>query len=284
MRSAAESTSNATAYPLIGAGDPPPYSVFNAEGRAPLLLVCDHASREFPAALARLGLSKAATQRHIAWDIGAVELTRALARTFDAPAVLAGYSRLLIDCNRSLSDPSSIVAASDGELIPGNRRLTSLDRELRARSFFEPYHEAITQRLEELRRRRLIPALLSIHSFTPTLGKEPRPWHVGVLWDRDARIAVPLLERLRAVEGLVVGDNLPYSGRHPADYTVARHAESVRLPHVCLEVRQDEIQRAAGVARWARIIADALGPIIMEPALHTEERRAEKVKEGVRRG
>ncbi len=273
MRSAAESTNNQTAYPLIGAGDPPPFSVFNPQARAPLLLVCDHASREIPAALARLGLSDAASQRHIAWDIGAADLTRALARTFDAPAVLAGYSRLLIDCNRSLSDPSSIVPASDGELIPGNRRLTSLERELRARSFFEPYHEVIAQRLEELHRRRLIPALLSVHSFTPMLGRQARPWHVGVLWDRDARIAVPLLERLRAVEGLVVGDNLPYSGRHPADYTVARHAESARLPHVCLEIRQDEIETAAGVAHWARIIAHALGPIVMEPALRGEERR-----------
>ena len=268
MRSAAEPTNNQASFPLIGAGDPPPYSLLNAEGRGPLLLVCDHASREFPAARARLGLSEEASQRHIAWDIGAAELTRAVARSFDAPAVLAGYSRLLIDCNRSLSDPSSIVAASDGVPVPGNRRLTSVERELRARSFFEPYHDAVTQRLEELRRRRLIPALVSMHSFTPVLGKVPRPWHVGVLWDRDARIAVPLLERLRAVKGLVVGDNLPYSGRHPADYTVARHAESARLPHVCLEIRQDEIETAAGVARWARIIADALGPIVLESALH----------------
>ncbi len=266
MRAAAESTSNHPAYPLIGAGDPPPYSVVNADGRAPLLLVCDHASREFPAAMGRLGLAEDATRRHIAWDIGAAEVTRALARIFDAPAVLAGYSRLLIDCNRTLSDPSSIVPASDGEVVPGNRRLTSVDRELRARSFFEPYHEAIALRLEEARHRRVVPALVSMHSFTPVFGQVVRPWHVGVLWDRDARIAVPLLERLRAVPGLVVGDNLPYSGRHPADYTVARHAEGARLPHVCLEIRQDQLETAAGVEHWARIVAAALGPIVMEPA------------------
>jgi len=264
MRAAAESTTNHPAYPLIGAGDPPPYSVVNADGRAPLLLVCDHASREFPAAMGRLGLAEDATRRHIAWDIGAAEVTRALARIFDAPAVLAGYSRLLIDCNRALSDPSSIVPASDGEVVPGNRRLTSVDRELRARSFFEPYHEAIAHRLEEARRRRVVPALVSMHSFTPVFGQVARPWHVGVLWDRDARIAVPLLERLRAVQGLVVGDNLPYSGRHPADYTVARHAEGARLPHVCLEIRQDQLETAASVEHWARIVAAALGPIVLE--------------------
>ncbi len=268
MRSAAESSASHSTYPLIAAGDPPPYIEFNPHGRAPLLLVCDHASREFPGGLARLGLTAAAARRHIAWDIGAAELTRALAPLFDAPALLAGYSRLLIDCNRALTDPSSIVAASDGEVIPGNRRLTSIERELRARSFFEPYHAAIGLKLDEQRRRRLVPALVSVHSFTPVMGNEKRPWHVGVLWDRDPRIAVPLLERLRAVGGLMVGDNLPYSGRHPADYTVARHAESARLPHVCLEIRQDEIKSAAGVARWARIIADALGPILAEPALH----------------
>jgi predicted N-formylglutamate amidohydrolase len=181
---------------------------------------------------------------------------------FDAPAVLAGYSRLLIDCNRSLSDPSSIVSASDGELIPGNRRLTSVEREQRVRSFFEPYHNAIAQRLEDSQRRRVVPAFISVHSFTPVFGQQERPWHVGVLWDRDARIALPLLERLRAIDGLVVGDNLPYSGRHPADYTIARHAESAGLPHACLEIRQDQLQSAAGVERWSRIIAETLGPLI----------------------
>jgi predicted N-formylglutamate amidohydrolase len=268
MRSVAESSTSHSSHPLIAAGDPPPYSEINPHGRAPFLLVCDHASREFPASLARLGLSDQAARRHIAWDIGAGDLTRALSQLFDAPALLAGYSRLLIDCNRALTDPSSIVAASDGEVIPGNRRLTSIEREQRARSFFEPYHAAIGLKLDELRRRRLVPAFISVHSFTPMMGSEKRPWHVGVLWDRDPRIAVPLLERLRKVEGLVVGDNLPYSGRHPADYTVARHAESARLPHVCLEIRQDELETQEGVARWARIITDALGPILAEPTLH----------------
>jgi predicted N-formylglutamate amidohydrolase len=267
MRSAAESSAAQSSYPLIAAGDPSPYSEVNPTGRAPFLLVCDHASNAFPAAMARLGLSEDAARRHIAWDIGAGELTRALAQLFDAQAVLAGYSRLVIDCNRALSDPSSILATSDGEVVPGNRRLTSIERELRVRSFFEPYHSAIALKLAELNRR-AIPAFIAVHSFTPVLGNDKRPWHVGVLWDRDPRIAVPLLARLRAVPGLVVGDNLPYSGRHPADYTVARHAESARLPHVCLEIRQDQLESAAGVARWARIIVEALGPILAEPALH----------------
>ena len=268
MRSVAESSASHSHHPLIATGDPPPYSEFNPTGRAPFLLVCDHASNVFPAGMARLGLTEEATRRHIAWDIGAGDLTRALARLFDAPALLAGYSRLVIDCNRALTDPSSILAASDGEVIPGNRRLTSIERELRARSFFEPYHVAIALKLDELRRRRAGPPLISVHSFTPVMGSEQRPWHVGVLWDRDPRIAVPLLERLRQVEGLEVGDNLPYSGRHPADYTIARHAESARLPHVCLEIRQDELESAAGVERWARILVEALGPILAEPALH----------------
>jgi predicted N-formylglutamate amidohydrolase len=268
MRSVAESSTSHSSHSLIAAGDPPPYSEFNPHGRAPFLLVCDHASREFPVALARLGLSAKAARRHIAWDIGAGDLTRALSQLFDAPALLAGYSRLVIDCNRALTDPSSILAASDGEVIPGNRRLTSIEREQRARTFFEPYHAAIGLKLDELRRRRLVPAFISVHSFTPVMGTERRPWDVGVLWDRDPRIAVPLLERLRRVAGLVVGDNLPYSGRHPSDYTVARHAESARLPHVCLEIRQDKLETPEGVARWARIMADALGPILADPTLH----------------
>lgn len=268
MRPAAEPASESPDWPLIAPGDPPPYTLANEGGRAALLLVCDHASHATPRGLDRLGLDPSALARHIAWDIGAEQLARALAQRFDAPAVIAGYSRLLVDNNRALDDVTSIVAASDGVTIPGNRDLSAADRALRVRSFFNPYHGAIGERLEEFRRRALVPAFLSIHSFTPVMNDVPRPWHVGVLWDRDPRIAVPLLERLKATDGVCVGDNLPYSGRHPADYTVARHAERAGLPHVCIEVRQDLIDTPAGAERWTEILGSALTPILADPHLH----------------
>ncbi len=273
MKTAAEPTSLTPGWPLIGPGDPPPYTLANTSGRAPLLLVCDHASHAVPRALRGLGLDESALSRHIAWDIGAENLTRALAQHFDSPAVIAGYSRLLIDNNRALDDPTSIVEVSDRTPIPANRQLAAADRELRVRSFFEPYHGAVAERLDDFRRRAVVPAFLSIHSFTPVMNDTPRPWHVGVLWDRDPRIAVPLLEGLAATGEVTVGDNLPYSGRHPADYTVARHAERAGLPHVCIEVRQDLIESPPGVARWSAILATALAPILADPHLHRDWRK-----------
>lgn len=273
MKTAAGPTSQSPDWPLIGPGDPPPYTFANPNGRAPLLLVCDHASRAVPRAMQGLGLEESALARHIAWDIGAEPLARSLAQHFDAPAVIAGYSRLLIDNNRALEDATSIVAVSDGIAIPANRELTAADRELRVRSFFEPYHIAVAGRLDDFRRRAVVPAFVSVHSFTPVMNDTPRPWHVGVLWDRDPRMAVPLLERLQATGEVTVGDNLPYSGRHPADYTVARHAERAGLPHVCIEVRQDLIDAPAGVARWSTILAGALAPILADPHLHRDWRK-----------
>ena len=254
---------------LLGAGDPPPFETFHPAGRRRALIVCDHASRAIPAALRRLGLPDEATWRHIAWDIGAAELARALSARLDAPAVLAGYSRLVVDCNRRLEDPNCFVAFGDGQRVPGNENLSDPEKRLRAAACHEPYHKAIAARLQEFRRQGAVPAVISVHSFTPVLGTEVRPWNVGVLWDHDPRIAVPLLARLRAEPGLVVGDNQPYSGRHPADYTVDHHAESAGLPHVCLEVRQDELLTPSGIARWAELIGRALTDILADDSLYT---------------
>lgn len=254
--------------PLFGASDAPPFSLLNPTGRAPALIVCDHASRDIPAALNNLGLPQAALERHIAWDIGAGDLARSLARSLDAPAVLAGYSRLVIDCNRRRDDPTLILAESDGEVIPGNIGIDAAQRAERIHSCYAPYHLAVEQRLASFRMAGVVPAFISIHSFTPVLGGSVRPWHVGVLWDTDARMAAPMLEALRAVPDLNVGDNLPYSGRHPSDYTVDYHAESAGLPHLCLEVRQDLLADKEGVARWTEIIAPPIRRLLDTGKVH----------------
>jgi predicted N-formylglutamate amidohydrolase len=263
----ANDTSHDLAVPaLIGRDDPAPFVVLEEHGSAPLLLVCDHASRAIPAALNGLGLAELPSWQHVAWDIGAGELTRGLAHELDAPAVLAGYSRLVVDCNRRPDDAEAFRSESDGWPIPGNLHLTELDRRVRLGSFFDPYHECIGQMLGGFRSRSTVPLLVSVHSFSPRLGGVDRPWHAGVLWDHDESNALRLLAGLREHAGLVVGDNEPYSGRHPANYTIDRHARSTGLPHVCIEVRQDLLGSPAGIERWVRVLAGVLRSMLAIPA------------------
>jgi predicted N-formylglutamate amidohydrolase len=255
-------------HQLLTPDEPAAFERFELGHRYPVVIACDHASRRIPSQLEGLGLPEAATQRHIAWDIGAAEVARELTKRLEVTAVLACYSRLVIDCNRHIDDPTSIVSESDGQVIPGNASLSQGVREQRARACFWPYHEAIEAALQALCNGPRVPALIAIHSFTPSLSGKARPWHCGVLWDQDPRIAVPLIAALRAEEGLVVGDNEPYSGRHPADYTIDQHAENRGWPHVCVEIRQDLIADAAGASGWADRLARMLKPILEDQGLY----------------
>jgi predicted N-formylglutamate amidohydrolase len=253
--------------PLIGRDDPAPFVVLHEHGSAPALVVCDHASRAFPKAMNRLGLPELAGWQHVAWDIGAGELARGLSHALDAPAVLAGYSRLIVDCNRHPDDPEAFRRVSDGWEIPGNAALGAFERRTRLACFFDPYHEAIAAMLADFRRRDVVPLVVSVHTFTPEMAGQARPWHIGVLWDKDEASARRLMAGLRAVEGLVVGDNEPYSGKHPCDYTIDHHAEPAGLPHVCVEVRQDTLESPAGVERWVRLLARLLRELLADPDL-----------------
>lgn len=246
----------------LASGDPAPFAWHHETGSAPALIVCDHASKAVPAALGRLGLTDELLSCHIGWDIGAAKVARILAETLDAPLVLAGYSRLVIDCNRSLDDPASIPEASDNVAVPGNRALTASARQARQAAIFAPYHAAIAAAVETRLAARIMPAFIAIHSFTPVMGGKPRPWHVGVLWDEDPRIAVPLLDALREDSALVVGDNEPYSARVPQGYTVRHHAAERRLPHVAIELRQDLVGSDEGARAWALRLATVLTPIL----------------------
>ena len=246
----------------------PPYQRLSRHGRFPALLVCDHASCRVPEGMQDLGLHPRDLRRHIGWDIGAIELAQALARQLDIGLVAAGYSRLVIDCNRHLEDPSSIVTLSDQTPVPGNQGIDAVERDRRVRAYFEPYHKAIAEELQQLAQRCEAPAVIAIHSFTPEMDGHARPWHCGILWDRDARLPVPILQALALEPGVVVGDNEPYSGRHPADYTIERHAESCGWPHVCIEVRQDQLQNEPGITNWAERLARALTPLLSQPSLY----------------
>jgi len=214
-----------------------------ATAPSPLLFVCDHASNALPQGYGDLGLAAGALQTHIAYDIGAAEVTRGLAGAYQAPAILARWSRLLIDLNRGPDDPTLVMKLSDGKIIPGNRNADAAEVASRLARFHAPYHAAIADEIAHARAASRVPILVSMHSFTPAWKDVRRPWDVGVLWDRDGRLAKPLMAAL-ARAGFHVGDNEPYSGALENDCMYV-HGTMNGLPHVLIEIRQDLIATRA---------------------------------------
>jgi predicted N-formylglutamate amidohydrolase len=255
--------------PLLGPNDPPPFQLLNPQGKAPLILVCDHASNAIPESMDQLGLSATELSQHIAWDIGAAELTQRLSARLDAVAVLCGYSRLIIDCNRPPGDPTSIPKISDGIVIPSNQNLSDSQAEQRLETFFWPYHHAITNAYAQIWRHGLAPALIAIHSFTPRLQHgAPRPWHIGLLWNRDSRLKEPILKLLEADPELCVGDNVPYSGRD-VGFTMETHAGAAGLPHVEFEIRNDLLANEMGWEQWANRLEELLQTVLADQSIHS---------------
>lgn len=248
----------------MGQNDSDPVIAHNLGRFSPWLIVCDHAGREVPAALGDLGLQADAFERHIAWDIGAGALALLLGQALDAPVIRQRYSRLVIDCNRAPERADAIPEVSDGTIIPANAGLSEADRAERVRAVHTPYHAAIEKAVNARLAANLLPALLSVHSFTPQLsGGVPRPWRYGVLHDRRSRLSNAALARL-AAEGEVVGDNQPYA-MDDIDYTAPRHAIARGLEYLELEVRQDLIADEAGqtaiAAQLARLLPACLADV-----------------------
>ena len=226
----------------------------------PILLVCDHASHRFPKSLGDMGLDPFARRCHLAIDIGAGPLTEKLAESLGVTAVVHNYSRLVVDCNRQLMDPSAFLQYGDGILVPGNTNLRQADKDLRASALYWPYHTAISEQVARLQSAGPLPAFVSIHSFTPVLNGESRDWQMGVLWDRDEKTRTIFLEGLRGA-GYHVGDNEPYSGKAPQDFTIDHHAEEIGLPHVGIEIRQDLIDDDKGVEAIAAVMHDIIASL-----------------------
>jgi predicted N-formylglutamate amidohydrolase len=247
--------------PAIRAEEHDSYRVLAGRADASLILLCDHAGNALPPAYGTLGLPPEQLARHIAYDIGAAEVTRRLAAGLGVPALMTRYSRLLIDPNRGADDPTLIMRLSDGAVIPGNRRLDDVERERRRCLYYEPYHRAIDDVLDRCLASGVPPMLLSIHSFTESWKFTPRPWHVGVLWDRDRRLAEPLLEGFYAEGDLIVGDNEPYSGQLEGD-CLWQHATCRGLSNALIEIRQDLIRDATGQEAWARRLTRLVGSIL----------------------
>jgi len=246
---------------LLGPGDPPPFAIVNPAGRGSALLIADHAGRAIPRRLGRLGLDEAALNRHIAWDIGIEATTRALSALLDAPAAIAGYSRLVIDCNRPPHVASSIPLISEATTVPGNEGIAREQAAARRAQIFDPYHQRIDAIIDARRHNNMPTILVSLHSFTPVYAGIARPWHIGTLYQRDKVLPTLLLGALRAEPDLVVGDNEPYAVSDQTDYTIPVHAEARGLMNSGIEIRQDLISDQAGERSWADRLARILAEI-----------------------
>jgi predicted N-formylglutamate amidohydrolase len=238
---------------LLSPTDPPPFHVIEAREGSPYVIAADHAGRVIPQALGTLGLTPEELTTHVAWDIGIGGVSEQLAKELGAFMIAQTYSRLVIDCNRPLDSSTSIVSKSEYVDIAGNASITAEEVEARTREVFHPYHRRIEAELARRERAGEETIFLAMHSFTPRFKGFDRPWHCGVLYHRDARLARPLLELLRS-EGLDVGDNQPYFVSDDSDYGVPHYGERRGNLHVELEIRQDLIADPAAQASWGKLL------------------------------
>lgn len=244
--------------PLLSPDDPPVFTVERALGASAFVLTCDHAGREIPRKLAKLGLSEHQLSTHVAWDLGVAELGRRLSARLDAFLILHSYSRLVIDPNRPPSATDSITVLSERTRIAANEGLSSTEARERFEQLFQPYHQRLADELDARKTRAKPSILVALHSFTPVYLDETRPWHAGVLYGRDPRFGRLVLERLRSDGALLVGDNQPYSVSDASDYSLIVHGEQRGIPHVGIEIRQDLLASDADAQGWAEQLAGVL--------------------------
>ncbi|MEX1109166.1 MAG: N-formylglutamate amidohydrolase [Dongiaceae bacterium] len=253
---------------LVDRDEGPVVTIRNAVGTSEALLVADHAGCAIPRKLGTLGLGEKELGLHIACDIGIGMVTYGLSHLLDAPAVLAGFSRLVMDLNRIPGGVGSFVEVSDGIEIPGNRNLTDDDRRLRKEALFDPYHLAIMAVINTRNMRKWKTALICLHSFTPEMNGFKRPWHIGVLWNGTfGGIAERLYKSLASEPGFCIGNNEPYDARDDVGYTQRHHAVPVGMPNVLIEIRQDLIADEDGQGACAILLAKHLGPILVDEAI-----------------
>jgi predicted N-formylglutamate amidohydrolase len=232
--------------------------ILRPHGSGSIVLFCDHATNHIPAEFDDLDLPAPELARHIAWDIGAAGVTEALSELLDAPAILSGVSRLVIDCNRHTDAADLIPEVSDGTVIPGNLHLDEAARAVRIQRWFRPYHDAV-ESVFLGREARGVPSIaISIHSMTAALAGDPRPWQIALSSHLDRRLTDPVLAALRRLGDVVVGDNQPYDLDPAVDYSTPFHALRRKLPHLQVEFRQDEIADANSQHGWALRLARTL--------------------------
>jgi len=230
----------------------------NRTGAGPFVIVCDHASNFIPPRYASLGLSGENLHAHIAWDPGALGVSRRLAAVLDAPLLWPDTSRLVVDCNRDPDAPDLIAAESEGRAVPGNRGVDEAERLHRLAAVHVPYHLAIERLIEDRATAGRGTGLVAVHSFTPVYLGVSRPWEIGIVFDEDRRLSEPLVAALQDDPALTVGLNQPYGPDDRVYYTVTRHARARGLPGVMIEIRNDVIAGGAAETAWG----DRLGAIL----------------------
>ena len=240
--------------------DDAPFFTTGTDRKGPWLIACDHASNHVPNAVnnSSLGLTKDDMHRHIAYDLGAKELSQSLGNILDAPVLCSNFSRLVIDPNRGEDDPTLLMKLYDGTIIPGNHKSDTAELNKRIRNYYRPYHQAYSKLAAKKR------AILAVHSFTPQLrGQPPRPWEVGVLFGQDRRLADAVIAGLRLKENLIIGVNEPYAGHLPGD-SIDQHAQSNNKLNVLIEVRNDLIKTISEQNAWARFLAPVLQKALLD--------------------
>jgi predicted N-formylglutamate amidohydrolase len=247
--------------PAAGAAEPVAL-VENPEGRSPVLLICEPASRHLPARYGTLGLGPADLESHIAWDPGALGVAQGLSRLLDAPLIHATVSRLVLDLNREPTAPDSIWTLSERTTIPGNLDLDEGERARRVREVYEAFHGAVDAFADARKAEGQLSAVVSIHSFTPVYRDVPRPWQIGLIFNRDERCARSLEAGLKSDPALTVGMNEPYSPADRVFHTLERHAERRGLAPLMIEIRNDLIRTQDGQSSWA----NRLAPLLREAA------------------
>lgn len=249
---------------FFGEEDPAPFDLVNIEGKAPILLTCEHAGLAVPESLGRLGMDDGDFGMHFAYDIGVRELTLRLSELLDAPAILGNYSRMVADLGRREND-SAFPTVGEGKPIPGNQGLSAEDKEERFAHIYRPYHDKVVSLLDDhFLARDIIPIVLSIHSFTPVFHGEKRPWDIGFLWVQDGRVPEPLMKYFEAHD-YVVGDNEPYNLRIVRGTTVDRHADTRGLANAMIEFRHDLLRHDDDIERNAQLLCDGMKDIMKNP-------------------
>jgi predicted N-formylglutamate amidohydrolase len=243
---------------LLHPDEPSPVLEFNRDGASPFVICVDHASRMIPASLGDLGLPADELKRHVAWDIGSLQVAFKIAQAIDAPLVAQNYSRLVIDCNRDPGSPGSIPEIAEDHPVPGNIGLSAAQIEARRVEIFEPYHDHLRGLLDQRAAAGRFTIVVALHSMTELFRKERRLMHAAVMYNRDPRFARVVLALLQREPDLVVADNEPYFMSDDSDYTVPTHAEKRGLPYVAIEIRQDLILRDSGQTVWGKRISDVL--------------------------
>jgi len=249
---------------LLGKMDPPPVKLLNEFGKGSFVFGCEHAGNRIPKALGTLGLTKIEQTRHIAWDVGAAQLTEKLSEKLDSPAVLQRYSRLVFDCNRTASHPGAFVVEADGAHVSGNAALSNADKHEREEAIYRPFHDALSGLTDRRRWSGERFAYVAVHSFNDQVRGETRPWHVGFLYNQRSRMSQFLINWFRNNTDYQVGDNQPYSPLDAVDHTLRVQAEVRSIPYTMVEVRNDLLRTEKQIATWAALLARSLRAFVID--------------------